>query len=606
MMRDELLTYYERELTFVRRMAAAFAEKYPKIAGRLLLEPGKSEDPHVERLIESFAFLAARIHLKIDDEFPEITESLLQILYPHYLAPIPSMSIVQFALDPEQGKLSTGYTIERHRRLYSKASRDTTCKFRTCYPVTLWPIELQAVRVDVPGPAGAAGKAAPAALTLTLRTYRDIRLADLDVDQLRVFLNGESQLLHRVYETVFGHCTGVELHVPGARPMALGRSALAEVGFAKHEGMLPYSSRSFLGYRLLQEYFHFPEKFLFFEINGLSALRRAGGSDNEASLVLLLDEPPRIDQTLEPQNFRLGCTPVVNLFQQIAEPIRLDHAHTEYRVIPDVRRQPTTEVYAIDGVNSISLSTGESSSFQPFYSFKHSFERQQQHTFWHATRRASERTDDPGTEVFLTLVDLNFRPTRPPTDVITVPVTCTNRDLPGMLPFGDPEGDFDLEGAAPVRRINCLVKPTRTVRPPLRHGAQWRLISHLSLNFLSHVEGGEDRDPEILQEILKLYDFSDSPAVQQQILGLVGVSSRQVWRRIRTTRGSGFARGIEATLEFDETRYVGTGVYLFASVLEKFLGLYVSINAFSEMIATTRQRGVLNHWPPRAGQQPLL
>jgi type VI secretion system protein ImpG len=604
-MRDELLAYYERELTFVRRMAAGFAEKYPKIAGRLLLEPGKSEDPHVERLIESFAFLAARIHLKVDDEFPEITESVLQILYPHYLAPIPSMSIVQFALDPEQGKLSTGYTIERHRRLYSRPSRDTTCKFRTCYPVTLWPIELQAVRVDAPGPVGASGKPAPAALTLTLRAFRDIRLSALEIDQLRFFLNGESQLVHRLYEIVFRHCTGVELRRPGGPSVPLGLSALAEVGFNKDEGMLPYSNRSFLGYRLIQEYFHFPEKFLFFEINGLSALRK-GGFDGEVSIVLLLDEPPRLEQKLEPQNFRLGCTPVVNLFEQTAEPIRLDHAHTEYRVVPDVRRQRTSEVYTVDGVTSLSPSTGQSVPFQPFYSFKHSFERQQQQTFWHATRRLSGRKDDPGTEVYLTLVDLNFRPTRPPTDVITVAVTCTNRDLPGMLPFGELEGDFDLEGAAPVRRITCLIKPTRTVRPPLRDGAQWRLISHLSLNFLSAVEGGADGDPEVLQEILKLYDFSDSAAVQQQILGLTNVMSRQVWRRIRTGRGSGFVRGIEATLEFDEMRYVGTGVYLFSSVLEKFLGLYVSINSFSEMIASTKQRGMLKRWPPRSGLQPLL
>jgi type VI secretion system protein ImpG len=604
-MRDELLTYYERELTFIRRLAAGFAEKYPKIAGRLLLEPGKSEDPHVERLIESFAFLAARIYLKIDDEFPEITESLLQILYPHYLAPIPSMSIVQFALDPEQGKLSTGYTIDRHRRLYSKPNRDTACKFRTCYPVTLWPIDLQAVRVDVPGPADASGRPTAAALTLTLRTFRDIRFSELEIDRLRFFLSGESQLVHRLYEIVFGHCTAVEVRRPGGPPAALGPAALAEVGFEKDEGMLPYSNRSFLGYRLIQEYFHFPEKFMFFEITGLSALRK-NGFDTEASIVLLLDQPPHLDQTLEPQHFRLSCTPVVNLFQQTAEPIRLDHAHTEYRIVPDVRRQRTTEIYAVDAVTSLSTSTGQSVPYQPFYSFKHSFEREKQRTFWHATRRPSERKDDAGTEVFLTLVDLDFRPTRPPTDVITVPVTCTNRDLPGMLPFGEPEGDFDLEGAAPIRRITCLIKPTRTVRPPLRHGAQWRLISHLSLNFLSPVEGGADGDPEVLQEILKLYDFSNSPAVQQQILGLAGVQSRQVWRRIRTGRGSGFARGIEATLEFDETHYVGAGVYLFSSVLEKFLGLYVSINSFSETIATTRQRGMLKRWPPRSGLQPLL
>jgi type VI secretion system protein ImpG len=244
--------------------------------------------------------------------------------------------------------------------------------------------------------------------------------------------------------------------------------------------------------------------------------------------------------------------------------------------------------------------------FQPFYSFKHSFQRQKHHAFWHATRRPSERKDDQGSELYLSLVDLDFRVTRPATDVLTLHVTCTNRDLPGMLPFGDPDGDFTLEGAAPVRTVNCLTKPSRTLRPPLGHRAQWRLISHLSLNYLSPVEWGGERDPEVLREILTLYDFSDSPVVQQQISGLIGVSSKQVMRRIRSPYGSGFARGIEATLEFDDSRYVGSGVYLFAAVLERFLGLYVSINSFSELVATTTQRGVLKRWAPRSGQQTLL
>jgi len=605
-MRDDLLTYYERELTFVRRMSAGFAEKYPKIAGRLLIEPGKSEDPHVERLVEAFAFLAARIHLKIDDEFPEITESFLQILYPHYLCPIPSMSVVQFSLDPSQGKLLGGYKIDRHRRMFSKPGRDTKCEFRTCYPVTLWPLEVDAVRVDVPGPTSATGRPSAAALTLDLKAVRDATFKELDIDRLRFFLSGESQLAHRLYEIVFGHTASVELRRDGAPPISLGSTALSEVGFDKEDGMLPYSSRSFLGYRLVQEYFHFPEKFFFFDVTGLAALRQ-GGFDKEASLVLLLDRPPKIDQKLEPLNFRLGCTPIINLFTRTAEPIRLDHSHVEYRVVPDERRPRTTEVYSVDRVTSLPRGARAPIEFHPFYSFKHSFERQRQQTFWHAARRPSERKDDAGTEVFVTLVNLDFRPTQAANDVVVANITATNRDLPGMLPFGtDPDGDFDIENAAPVRRAQCLTKPTRTVRPPRRYGAQWRLISHLSLNFLSPVEGGLERDPEVLREILKLYDFTESSAVQQQILGLTAVSSRQVWRRIRSSVGSGFARGIEATLEFDEAAYVGTGVYLFASVLEKFLGLYVSINSFSETIATTKQRGELKRWPPRSGQQPLL
>jgi type VI secretion system protein ImpG len=356
---------------------------------------------------------------------------------------------------------------------------------------------------------------------------------------------------------------------------------------------------------LIQEYFHFPEKFLFVDLVNLEPLRGAG-FEREVDVAFLLDAPIKLERGIDTDTFQLGCTPIINLFERVAEPIALDHAHAEYRVIPDVRRQRTTEVYAVDSVTSISPETGASVEFQPFYSVKHSFDRHRQRAFWHATRRRSERKDDEGTEVYLSLVDLDFRPSVPPTDVLTVRVTCTNRDVAGALPFRAPGGDLDVEGGAPVRRVMCLTKPTRTRRPPLGHRAQWRLISHLSLNYLSPVEWGGGRDPEVLREILTLYDFTDSPAVQQQIRGIVGVSSRQVMRRIRSSLGSGFARGVEAVVEFDETQYVGSGVYLFASVLEKFFGLYVSINSFSELVATTSGRGELKRWPPRTGYQTLL
>jgi type VI secretion system protein ImpG len=492
--------------------------------------------------------------------------------------------------------------------LFARPSQDTICRFRTCYPTTLWPIEVDNAKLETAMTDGA-GRTARAAIVLRLRTLGDVRLSELELESLRFYLSGESGFVGRLYEALLGHCYRLELRAPdgapGRAPLVLPPGSLAEVGFGSDEGMLPYSHRSFLGYRLLQEYFQFPEKFFFLDVRHLTALR-ATRFGNEALLVFFLDEVPQLEQPIRPDHFRLGCAPVVNLFQQIAEPIRLDHAHAEYRVVPDVRRQRTIEVYSIDRVTSVAPSAGDSVEFQPFYSFKHAIDRREQHAFWHSTRRPSERKGDHGTEVFLSLVNLDFRPTVPETELLTLQVTCTNRDLPGQLPFGDPAGDFDMEGSAPVKRINCLVKPTRTERPPMGHGLQWRLISQLSLNYLSAVGGGRDGNPEVLREILRLYDFSESPAVQQQISGLVRVGSRQVLRRIRSELGSGFARGLEATLEFDESKYVGSSVYLFSSVLEKFLGLYVSINSFSEMVAVSRQRGVLRRWPPRSGQQVLL
>ena len=303
-MRDDLLTYYERELTFMRRMAGEFAEKYPKIAGRLQLEAGKCEDPHVERLIESFALVAARIHLRLDDEFPEISESLLQVLYPHYLAPVPSMSVVQFELDLAQGKLTTGYTIDRHQPLSSRRAMDTVCQFRTCYPVTLWPIECATTRAEATGAAGVVGQQRGAVI-LGLRTQGETTFQELEVAGLRFFLGGESRVAHQLYELLFGHCTQIEVRTPAGAKRPLSRllppSSLREVGFGRDEGLLPYSNRSFVGYRLLQEYFHFPEKYLFLDVAGLECLREAG-FDQDAELVFHVDHLPRFDHELESKN----------------------------------------------------------------------------------------------------------------------------------------------------------------------------------------------------------------------------------------------------------------------------------------------------------------
>lgn len=602
---DPLLPYYERELTFLRQLGAEFASKYPKIAGRLLLEADKCEDPHVERLLQAFAFLASRIHHKLDDEFPEITDALLGVLYPHYVAPIPSMSIAQFVLDPDQGKLTNGHHIPQGSMLYSQSVNGSPCRFRTCYPVTLWPLEVTSARFDAPDRVSPAPQAA-AVIRLELRCLGGTSFTDLALNSLRFFLHGESPLVYALYELLLNNTCQVQFRAldeqKGVKPIVLPARCLTSVGFGPDEGLLPYTPRSFLGYRLLQEYFAFPEKFLFFDLKELDRAVRTRFRTG-VEVLLFLDKPPRLEQPIGADTFRLGVTPIANLFEQVAEPIRVTRAETEYRVVPDVGRQQATEVYSIESVTSVSPHLSEPIIFEPFYSFKHATEREQQQAFWHTTRRPSSRKGDSGTEVYLSLVDLNFRPTVPAVETLTLHVTCTNRDLSGRLPFGGERGDLELEGAAPLSRIRCLKKPTETIRPPLRRGAQWRLISHLALNYLSISEGGRDA----LQEILKLYDFSDSPVIRQQIAGITQVASRRVIGRPASMPWNGFCRGIEVSIEFDEDRYVGSGVFLFASVLEKFFGLYGSLNSFTQLIATTKQREEpLKRWLPRAGEQILL
>lgn len=606
-MADDLLTYYERELSFVRQMGAEFAAKYPKIAARLLLESDASEDPHVERLIQAFAFLAARVHHKLDDEFPEITESLLNVLYPHYLAPVPSMSILQFVLDPDQGRLTSGYEIPKDATLYSQPVDGSPCRFRTCYPVKLWPLQVDTAALEsVDSRLGVLPRAALGLVRIELHCLGGIKFAELELDRVRFFLHGESALTHGLYELIFNNVVEVRLRSGNQkdpiRDIVLPASCLQLVGFGPDEGLLRYGPRSFLGYRLMQEYFSFPDKFLFFDLTGLDRAVRAKFGE-QLEIYILVNRLPRFDQPVTRETFRLGCSPVVNLFSQTAEPLRLSHAQTEYQVFPDIRRQHSTEVYSVDSVISTAPGSEETVEFEPFYSFKHALERETEQAFWYASRRPSAKKGDNGTEVYLSFVDLNFRPALPATETLVIHTTCSNRDLPGKLPFGGDRGEFELEGAAPLSRIRCLRKPTETLRVPLRRGTQWRIISHLALNYLSLCDGGR----ESLQEILKIYDFADSSSVRQQISGIVGLSSRQVVGRPRSMPWNGFCRGLEVTLEFDEEKFIGSGVFLFAAVLEKFFGLYTSVNSFTQLVTKTRQREeLLKRWPPRAGEQILL
>jgi type VI secretion system protein ImpG len=622
-MRDELLGYYERELIFLRQMGAEFAEKYPKIAGRLVLEPDKCEDPHVERMIEAFAFLAGRIHLKLDDELPEITEAFLNVLYPHYLAPIPSMSIAKFSLDPAQGKLTSAYRIERGTILYSRPIQGAPCRFRTAYPVTLWPVEVVSGGYESLDPMSSQGRWETAEIRIGLRCVNDTRLSQLKagqeqnappLDSLRFYLSGENQLVYPLYEAIFNNAVGVELRPKvserGERkipsPITLPASSLKPVGFEADEGMLGYTARSFPGYRLLSEYFAFPEKFLFFDVTGLGEAARAGfGELFDVVIHLRNVTPPRTP--VKADTFQLGCAPIVNLFHKIAEPIDLTHQQHEYRVIPDIHQQLGVEVYSIDSVSSVAPNTEAVKEFQSFYSFGHSYEREQASSFWYATRRLSPRKEDQGTDVYISFVDLNFNLRLPGVETVTVGASCTNRDLPSRLPFGSRDGDFEVENAGPLSRVRCLRKPTDTFRPPMRRGAHWRLISHLTLNRLSLVEDQKDGAPEALREILLLYDFMDSAATRKHIQGIDRVASRRVVRQTGSRIGTGFVRGVETTIEFDENQYVGGGVFLFASVLERFLGLYTSVNSFNQLVARTKQReGELKRWTPRAGDQVLL
>jgi type VI secretion system protein ImpG len=614
-MSDELYRYYEQELTFFRQMAGDFAQRYPKVAARLQLDETKeSSDPHVERLIEAFALLAARVRRKIDDEFPEVIESLLEMLYPHYLRPLPPMAVAQFRFEPQQTAVTEPSAIPAGATLTSRSSGGLECTFRSAYPVTVLPIKVTGASLVSVAAAQATGAPAEASFVLRihLEMFGNLPLSALKVPYFRFFLNGDGTPIYLLYELLFAHALRVQLRPRGGNRTAettiLAPDCIRPVGFERNEGLLAYSDRSFLGYRLLQEYFHFPQKFFFFDLAGLdSHPLDALGTSFELLIFFrdseLREQIPSIAQAINAETFQLGCTPIVNLFERTAETIRVSHAVTEYSVIPDRHRQSSMEVYSVDRVVSTTSYDEEPLVYEPFYSFRHAFQSQQPRCFWHAHRRPSLRKDDEGTDVYLSLVDLDFKPANPPAELLTPHVTCTNRDFASRLMWRKQWGELEGEGL-PLVQARCIVPPTRTVRPPLRGSLQWRLISHLSLNHLSIVQAG---GREALQEILRLYAFTGDEDIRKRIAGITALKSESSVSRVLFDTGVAFCRGLDLDIEFDEEQFAGSGVYLLASVLERFLGLYSSVNSYSRLTARTRQRkGILKRWPVRVGAHEVL
>lgn len=610
-MRDELLHYYERELGFLRQTGAEFARRYPKVAGRLLLEPTKCDDPHVERLLEGFAFLAARVHLRIDEDFPELSEALLSILYPSYVQPTPSMSLVQFQLDPEQGKLSTGLEIPRDTPLYSPPVEGAPCRFRTCYDTTLWPLEVADAAWTVPQALEPPVRSmeSPYALRMELRCFPDVTFESLEMDRLRLHIRAESALASTLYEVLLNNTVAILVREPGSRSdtVWLPATALKPVGFGERETLLPPPRRSFLGYNYLHDYFSFPDKYLFLDLTGLDRLRKAGfGSAAEVIFLISSFERQERRQLLEPgvgeETFKLGCTPIVNLFEKTSEPILLNQKRPEYILVADARRQATTGVYSVGDISLVSPGRERTVRFAPFYSHRHGANGSEPTNFWIARRQYSKWREG-ASDVVLSLVDLSGRTVYPDSDAATARLLCFNGDLPSRLPFGSEEGEFEMPGGGPIGRILTLLKPTPAVEPPLGKPRLWRLISQLSLNFVSLVEGGADA----LQETLRLHNQGESVAGEQQIRGIESVTSSPTYARIESAHGLTFARGHRVEIEFDESRFAGGGVYLMAAVLERFLGLYVSLNSFNVLSVRSKQRQKrIAEWPPRSGWKTLL
>lgn len=599
---DPFFQYYQKELKYLRNAGERFSREFPKIAKRLDLSSSESIDPHTERLIESFAFMSARLQRTIDDEFPRISTALLETLYPIFTYPTPSLTIACFATSPSAGKLTSVHTVAPETTLYSRGINQEMCYFKTCYPVDLAPIEVTHIDLITTAlsPLEKVLKT-PKAIKITLSSFAG-DFKTMKLDRLRFYINENFVLQNQIYESLFAQEGTVVYPQPGEDFVCLPSNSLQHVGFEPEEGLIPESFHpgASLGHRLLQEYFCFPQKFMFFDLKNLDLLPQ-NQKKIDLYLSLALDSTLK-PEDLSPKSFLLGCTPIINLFKKISEPLKLDQQTTEYRIVADQRNENTTEIHSILKVNAALKDTAEPKVYHPYFGFNSLSPEKEETAFWHSTRRRAQNPNPSGTDVYLSFIDFDFNPTLPFEEVVYAHLACTNRTLATQIPQG---GLLSAEISTPASQIYCLERPTPPIYPPLEGKTQWYLITSLALSHLSL--SNHPHALQSLKEIIQLYDHMIKAEERPEIDSLEYMKIDPIVRRIGKDAWRGFIYGTKITLSFSQIGKKETNAFLFASILNHFFPLYASVNSFTQLeIHNTKRLGVWKIWQPRSGLQELL
>lgn len=602
---EKMLDYYQQEMMYLRQSGGKFSAQYPKVAQHLNLSERGSTDPHVQRLLESFAFLTGSLQKELDNSYIQFTSTLLSALYPQFTSPFPAASVASFRLSPQLGKTTAGYTVPQGTSLFTETLDKKICRFQTAYPVELWPFEVSDACLTSVDETSLPSSLLETRWALKIRVQRyDGPLHELSPSHLRFYLSGDSLTTQCLYESILGylsdHPTPVFLQADTATtPTALPPGSLNPVGFKPEEALIPSPETTFDGYRLLYEFFVFPNKFKYLDIENFSTL---GAKKYVDIYIPLADLTPTDKLFVKKNNFLLGCTPILNLFPKISEPINLNYQSVSYRLIGDQRNEDTTEIHTIQKVVAAAKGGEAPHVYAPYFSYDYETENADNGLFWHATRKPSETPNVAGTDVFLSFVDYNFTPQTPSQQNIYAYTLCTNRDLASYI---SPGTSLQVDGAIPPATITCLEQPTPEILPALDVGAQWRLISQLSLNHLSL--SGPQKAISALKELLHLYSGLNKSKSSPEIKALHDITYQPTVRRKGLEAWRGFIQGLSINLVTTEAPFSGQGGYMLASVLNDFFSQYVSLESFIELtFSSTRRDKVWKKWPAKIGKQPLL
>lgn len=621
-MDPRLLRYYNQELQHLREMGAEFAQQFPKIASRLRMDGIEVGDPYVERLLEGFAFLASRIQLKIDAEFPRFTERLLEIVYPNFLAPTPSMLVAQVQPVLGDAALAAGVRLPRGSELRSDAIRGThtECRFRTGQALELWPLEITAASyfthaANLPLSRVPEWRKYAGGLRLRLRATAGLDLSRVGLQDLRLYCSANDEVAYRLHELICGHALGA-LVLPGdgvGEPRLLGSDFVRPVGFDDEQALLPVTLTGFAGYRLLQEYFAFPQRFLFFDLVGLGPLLRAQGGQ-EVEIVLLFGRgDATLQQTVDAQSLALNCVTAINLFEHRCDRIHVSPRTHDFHVVVDRARPMDFEIIELTDLSGYGQGLESERRFKPLYAAFHTEDHG--HGAYFATQREprllseKQKRDGPrssyiGSELFITVVDAHEAPYPGTLQQLAPRALCSNRDLPLLMAAGD--GALRLEATAPVDAVRVVKGPSRPLSAMREGRLAWRFINQLSLNHLSLLDTDAEQGAAALRELLRLYVSEGDSAQQRQIDGLRSVRTQTVVRRLPMPGPIAFGRGVRIELEIDDLAFQGASPFLLACVLERYFARHVSMNGFTELRVRSPSRGEILVGRPTVGTRPIL
>ena len=634
----KFLELYNQELKFIRESGAEFAKEYPKIAGRLGLEGFDCSDPYVERLLEGFAFLSARIHHKLDASFPEFTQHLLELLFPTFLQPLPSMIIAQFNPDYDEGSLLNGVDIPKNTSLFSQLGKEeqTACEYKTSHAVTLWPVKLvKAEYINSQDLASFANngqtqhqqkyrqlpqKSAKSAIKITLEAPPGLRFSDISMNVLNLHIRGAESFPLHIYQALYKGFCGL-MYKSGDtlwRP-AQDNIELRARGMTPEEALLPFCNRQFDGFRLLREYFAFSQRFLFLDLANIQSSLALCNQEKIELLILLDHAQPRLENLVSKENFALHCSPAINLFPKRAERINVSRKSHDFHVVPDKLRPLDFEVCSITDVKGLGSSVDTTAQLLPLYGSSNSSSyqtSQRQAGYYTASRinrtlsvnqrKFGHRSSYVGSEVYLSIVDPKAAPYSADLMQLAVQTMCCNRDLPLMMPLGKGNTDFTIDTGAPCTSVRCVGEPTRPM-PPLNQGdTGWDLINQLSINFLGFGDEEEGLALDALKRLLSLMTDKNSHTQAKQIDGIIGMTITKITGRLPFGGPICFARGIEVGITLDETAYQGNSAFMLGMVLDQFFAQYVGTNSFSKLVLHSSNRTEIHQWPIRIGSRSAI